>query len=78
MQAPAHAKNLQKPVLAMRNASQKQLRKPAQLVRATSRDEGSIKLNAKQEKRLTMTGDNILNNIIPMAKDVTIAREGVA
>eukprot|EP00957_Ditylum_brightwellii_P134382 10244921-Ditylum_brightwellii.AAC.1 len=44
-----------------------------QLIRATPREEGSTKPNAKQAKRLTITGDKILHDVILMAKDVTIA-----
>eukprot|EP00957_Ditylum_brightwellii_P011192 847512-Ditylum_brightwellii.AAC.1 len=66
-------KKLQKPVFAARNVSQKKLRRATHLVRATLREEGSAKPNTKLAKRLTVTRDKILHNIITVAKDVTIA-----
>eukprot|EP00957_Ditylum_brightwellii_P158017 12028416-Ditylum_brightwellii.AAC.1 len=63
----------EKPVFATRNASQKNLRKAAQLIRATPREEGSAEPNAKLAKRLAMTGDKILHDSTPMAEDITIA-----
>eukprot|EP00957_Ditylum_brightwellii_P122730 9359512-Ditylum_brightwellii.AAC.1 len=59
-------------MFAARNASQKKLRKSVQLMRVTPRKEESTKPNTKLAKRLTMTGNKILCNIIPMAKDVTV------
>eukprot|EP00957_Ditylum_brightwellii_P138456 10553732-Ditylum_brightwellii.AAC.2 len=78
MQAPACSKNLQKPVYATNNASQKYLRKLAQLVRATLKEEGSVRLNAKQAKRFTMTGDKILHNNIPMDHNELTQRKHTA
>eukprot|EP00957_Ditylum_brightwellii_P015028 1133725-Ditylum_brightwellii.AAC.2 len=51
----------------------KKLKKAVQLVKATPREEGSTKPNAKLVKRLTMTGTKNLYNVTPMSKDVTIA-----
>eukprot|EP00957_Ditylum_brightwellii_P076205 5792698-Ditylum_brightwellii.AAC.1 len=42
-------------------------------MRATPREEGSAKPNAKLAKRLTMTGTKTLHYVIPMTKGVTIA-----
>eukprot|EP00957_Ditylum_brightwellii_P098802 7526850-Ditylum_brightwellii.AAC.2 len=56
-----------------KNASQKKLRKAAQLVRAIPREEGSTNPNVKHAKRLTVTGDEILHDVILMTKDVSIA-----
>eukprot|EP00957_Ditylum_brightwellii_P064812 4917557-Ditylum_brightwellii.AAC.1 len=38
----------------------------------SEREEGSAKPSTKLAKRLTVTGGEILHNVIPMAKDVTI------
>eukprot|EP00957_Ditylum_brightwellii_P028344 2140578-Ditylum_brightwellii.AAC.1 len=38
-----------------------------------SKRNGSAKPNVKLAKRLTMTGDEILHDVIPMDKDITIA-----
>eukprot|EP00957_Ditylum_brightwellii_P158961 12099142-Ditylum_brightwellii.AAC.1 len=73
IQAPTGSKCLQKPVFAMRNASQKKPRKAVQLVRATPREEGSTEPNTKLAKRFTVTGDKILHDIIPMTEDIIIA-----
>eukprot|EP00957_Ditylum_brightwellii_P060112 4564864-Ditylum_brightwellii.AAC.2 len=59
-------------MFATRSASQKDLRKQAQLIRATPRKEGSARPNVKQAKRLTMIRDKILHNVTPMAMDITI------
>eukprot|EP00957_Ditylum_brightwellii_P154604 11766840-Ditylum_brightwellii.AAC.1 len=64
---------VQKPVFAIRNASRKRLRKAAQLVKYTPRDEEITKPNAKLAKRLTMTGTKNPHNITPMSEDITIA-----
>eukprot|EP00957_Ditylum_brightwellii_P107010 8165248-Ditylum_brightwellii.AAC.1 len=59
-------------MFATRTVSQKKLRKATQLVRATPREEGSAKPNAKLTKRLTMTGDNILQDAIQVTKDIRL------
>eukprot|EP00957_Ditylum_brightwellii_P164422 12517715-Ditylum_brightwellii.AAC.2 len=58
-------------MFATKNASQKYLRKAVKLIRATQREEGSARPHERQAKRLTMTGDKILHNVIPMAKEPT-------
>eukprot|EP00957_Ditylum_brightwellii_P093514 7121424-Ditylum_brightwellii.AAC.1 len=52
------------------SASQKHLRKQAQFIRATPKEEEIARPNAKQAKRLTVIGDKILHNITPMSKDI--------
>eukprot|EP00957_Ditylum_brightwellii_P150281 11444710-Ditylum_brightwellii.AAC.1 len=42
-------------------------------MRATPREEGSAKSNTKLAKRLTVTGTENPHDVIPMAKDITIA-----
>eukprot|EP00957_Ditylum_brightwellii_P200195 15260975-Ditylum_brightwellii.AAC.1 len=49
-------KSLWKPVSAMKNANQKWLRKVVQLMKATPKEEGSARPNAKLAKKLTVTG----------------------
>eukprot|EP00957_Ditylum_brightwellii_P205719 15345090-Ditylum_brightwellii.AAC.2 len=72
-QAPVQSKSLLKPVFATRNASQKRLRKAAQLVRATPREEKSAKPNAKLAKRPTTTRTENPHSVILMAKEVAIS-----
>eukprot|EP00957_Ditylum_brightwellii_P164382 12514697-Ditylum_brightwellii.AAC.2 len=74
-----HSNNLWKPVFATKKASQKNLRKPAQLVRATPREEGSASPNAKQAKRLIVKLYIILNHkrvghisMVPCATDLIL------
>eukprot|EP00957_Ditylum_brightwellii_P088676 6753528-Ditylum_brightwellii.AAC.1 len=73
MQAPGSSRNLQKPVFVTKSSSQKHLRKLAQLVKATLREDGSARPSAKQAKKFIMIGDEIPHNVIQMAKYVTIA-----
>eukprot|EP00957_Ditylum_brightwellii_P035005 2653434-Ditylum_brightwellii.AAC.1 len=42
-------------------------------MKATLREEGSARPNAKLAKRLTVTGTKNPHNITPMSKDITIA-----